>query len=77
MEEYIGEVIRPEPEEKPTRFDSVICNGIFYTTVTRRKYSVSVVNQGQPKRTITLTITHTEVRELHVIVIGSQRSADL
>lgn len=77
MEDYIGEVIRPEPEEKPTKFNTVICNAVFYTTSTRRKHSVSIVNQGQPKRTLTLTITHTEVREWHVIVVAGQTKADL
>lgn len=70
MEEYVGEVMLPEPAEKPTKANTVICNAVYHTTFTERKYSVSILNQGQPKRTITLTITHTEVRKWSMDVVS-------
>ena len=60
-EEWVGEVLRPEPEERPTRVNTVICNTVFFTRSLETQVGVSIVNHGQPKRTITLTVTHTEV----------------
>lgn len=61
-EEWIGEAIRPEPEERPTKVNTVICNTEFVTTSVETQVGLYIVNNGRPKRTLTLTITHTEVQ---------------
>lgn len=53
-----------DPEKKPTRVNTVLCNMVFHTTRTETTTLLSIVDERKPERTITLTVTDTEVRNV-------------